>query len=133
MAVTAHRASHWCASRNSPRLPESGRHRGKAADALATVRLLRKTEDQAQVTGSIAWGLAHNGNFVQALALVESAADGQNKGVAYEGIAELRAEAGDLEDALQIAHRIRKDPDRLSDTLVRLASRRACRRSFWSA
>jgi tetratricopeptide (TPR) repeat protein len=94
-------------------------------DALATALLLKATEDQALAKGSIAWQLAHGGDFTQALALVESTADGQTKGTDYEGLAELRAETGDLEGALQIAHRIRKDPDRLVDTLVRLASRRA--------
>ena len=34
MAVTAHRASHWCASRNSQRVPESGGHRCTAATLL---------------------------------------------------------------------------------------------------
>ena len=98
---------------------------GDLPDALTTARLLPKAEDQAQVAGSIAWGLAHNGDLVQALALVDGAADGQNKGVAYEMVAELRADAGDLVGALQIAHRIRKDPGRLVDTLARLASRAA--------
>jgi tetratricopeptide (TPR) repeat protein len=93
-------------------------------DALATARFLPKAEDQAMATGSIAWGLAHDGNLAAALALVEATADGQNKGVAYEGLAELRADAGDFKEALQIAHRIR-DPGRLVDTLVRLASRAA--------
>ena len=94
-------------------------------DALATARLLPKAEDQAQATGSIAWELAHNGNLALALALVERTADGQNKGVEYEGLAELSADTDNLEEALQIAHRIRSDPGRLVDTLVRLASRAA--------
>jgi tetratricopeptide (TPR) repeat protein len=90
-------------------------------DALATARQLPKTEDQAQVIGSIAWQLAHDGNVAQALALVESTADGQNKGVAFELVAELVAERGNLQGALEIAHRIQNEPGRLIDTLVRLA------------
>jgi len=34
MALTPDRASHWCASRDSRRLPKSGRHRGTAAAFL---------------------------------------------------------------------------------------------------
>ncbi len=94
-------------------------------DALATIRLLKETEDQALATGIVAWQLAHDGNSTQALALVESTVDGQNKGVAYENLAQLHAQEGDLKGGLQIAHRIRKDPNRLADTLVRLASKRA--------
>ncbi len=100
----------------------------RAADlpgALATIRLLKETEDQALATGIVAWQLAHDGNSTQALALVESTVDGQNKGVAYENLAQLHAQEGDLKGGLQIAHRIRKDPNRLADTLVRLASKRA--------
>jgi len=98
---------------------------GGLPDALATARLLPNAEDQAQVIGSIAWAIAHSGNVAQALALVENAVDGQNKGVGYEMVAELSADSGDLKGALQIAHRIRRDPGRLVDTLARLASRAA--------
>ena len=91
-------------------------------DALATARQLSKTEDQAQVIGIIAWQLAHDGNVAQALALVESSSDGQNKAVAFELVAELVAERGNLQGALGIAHRIRNEPGRLIDTLVRVAS-----------
>ena len=94
-------------------------------DALATAQLLGKAEDQAQATGSVAWQLAHDGNVTQALALVDGTVEGQNKAVEYEILAEVVAEKGNLEGALQIAHLIRNDPDRLCDTLVRLASRRA--------
>jgi tetratricopeptide (TPR) repeat protein len=94
-------------------------------DALATVHLLSKAEDQAQATESVAWELAHYGNLSQALALVESTADGQSKGVEYEILAEISADKGDVEGALQLAHRIRNDPDRLVDAIVRVASRLA--------
>ena len=36
MAVAAHRASHWCTSRNSRRLPEGGRDRGATTGCLGT-------------------------------------------------------------------------------------------------
>jgi tetratricopeptide (TPR) repeat protein len=96
---------------------------GDLADALATVRLLAKAEDQTQATGSIAWGLAYGGDFARALALVEGTANGQNKGVQYEILAELRADQGDLKGALQIAHRISGDPGRLVDALLRVGTR----------
>lgn len=61
-------------------------------DALRTARFLSKSEDQTQVLGIIAWQLAHNGDVAQALSLVDRAAEGQNKAVAYELLAELIAE-----------------------------------------
>lgn len=98
---------------------------GDLPDALATARSLKAAEDQALANGSIAWQLAHGGDFTQALALIENTVEGQTRGVDYEQLADLRAETGDLKGALQIARRIRNDPDRLVDTLVRVASRRA--------
>lgn len=94
-------------------------------DARGTARLLPKAEHQAHVLGIIASQLAHNGNVGRALALVDSALDGQNKAVAYELVAERVAESGDLKEALEIAHRISIDPHRLVDTLARAASVRA--------
>lgn len=61
-------------------------------DALRTARFLSKSKDQTQVLGIIVWQLAHNGDVAQALSLVDRAAEGQNKAVAYELLAELIAE-----------------------------------------
>jgi hypothetical protein len=36
MALAAYRASHWCTSRNSQRLPEDGRDRGATTGCLGT-------------------------------------------------------------------------------------------------
>src|SRR5712692_3498837 len=36
MALAAHRASHWCPSRNSERLPEGSRDRGATARCVGT-------------------------------------------------------------------------------------------------
>src|SRR5437870_12553618 len=38
MALAAHRASHWCTSRNSRRLPEGGGDRGPTTGRLGTAR-----------------------------------------------------------------------------------------------
>lgn len=98
---------------------------GDLPDALKTARILQTAEDQVQVQSIIAWQLAHDGRIAQALALVDSAPNGQNKAVGYELLAELVAESGDLQEALGIAHRIADDPNRLIDALVRVASLRS--------
>nr|HEV7953616.1 hypothetical protein [Candidatus Acidoferrales bacterium] len=98
---------------------------GDLADALAIVSTLKKPEDQTRGIGIIAWQVAHAGNFAQALALIENSPDNVEKEVSYETLAQLRAVSGDFVTALQIAHRIRNDPNRLAETLARLASLQA--------
>jgi tetratricopeptide (TPR) repeat protein len=93
-------------------------------DALATIRLLKKKDDQARATGSISWQLAHAGNSIQALALVDSIDDVQIKDANYETLAVLLAQQGELARALQIAHR-RKDSFGVAYTLVLIANQRA--------
>jgi tetratricopeptide (TPR) repeat protein len=98
---------------------------GDLADALAIVRALKKPEEQTRGIGIIAWQVAHAGNFAQALTLIENSPDNFEREVSYETLAQLRAVSGDFATALQITYRIRNDPNRLAETLVRLASMRA--------
>lgn len=98
---------------------------GDLPDAFATARMLPKAEDQTFAMGIIAWQLAHEGDVAQALALVRSMPEGQNRGLAYEWLSEILAEKGDFQGALQTANLICNDPDRLVDTLVRVATRLA--------
>src|SRR2546429_5346738 len=45
MALAAHRASHWCTSRNSRRLPEGGGDRGTTTGWLGTARSEEHTSE----------------------------------------------------------------------------------------
>jgi tetratricopeptide (TPR) repeat protein len=93
---------------------------GDLAHALATVHLLEKPEAEGLAMGSIAWQLVHSGNAAQALSLLQEAKESQGRDVSYEQVAQLLGEQCDFEQALRAAHLI-KEPNRLGETLVRLA------------
>jgi len=105
---------------------------GDLPDALATTHMLKNAGAQSHATGSIAWQLAHAGNFAEAIALVDSMPDDQNKESNYETLAALIAEKGDLEIALQTAHRC-KDRIGIANALLRIARERAKRKDLSGA
>jgi tetratricopeptide (TPR) repeat protein len=94
------------------------------ADALATVHLLKKPEAEGFAMVGIAWHLADSGNAAQALSLLQGTKESQDTGVSYEQVAQRLGEKGDFEQALRASHSI-KEPNRLAETLVRLAVLRA--------
>jgi tetratricopeptide (TPR) repeat protein len=94
---------------------------GDLPDALATARLLKKPDQQAFALRVVAWQLAHSGNFAQAVALVEADVNGEEKLMGYDALANFLAGKGDRDGALDIAHRISKNPYLLRETLLGVA------------
>jgi tetratricopeptide (TPR) repeat protein len=92
------------------------------AGALSTVHLLKKPEAQAQALGSVAYYIDYSGSLDRALELMESAAKGQNRDVAYQDIAWAHARKGDCTKALRIAHLIKNDQSRLIEALSGVAA-----------
>jgi len=86
------------------------------------VYLLKKPEDQAQALGSVAYYIDYSGSLDRALELMESAAKGQNRDVAYQDIAWAHARKGDFATALRIAHLIKNEQPRLIAALSGVAA-----------
>jgi hypothetical protein len=92
-------------------------------DALATARYLKKPEAEAFAMGSIAWQLVNYRDTTQALFLLQTTAESQSRDASYESIARKLIEKGDVDQGLEATHFI-KDPSRVADILIRLASLR---------
>jgi len=92
---------------------------GDLPDALATIQLLEKPDQQAFAMGSVAWELADGGPSAQALFLIQGTKESPGRDVSYEHLALRLVQKGDFEQGLRVAHLIR-EPSRLVESLVRL-------------
>ena len=92
----------------------------EAGDVDGANETLRGLSQNAPVGGAAGW-LAKQGRLPQALAMIESISDGQNRAVACWQIALSLADVARYSEALSVARLIEKDPTQISrfiDTLM---------------